>query len=558
MYRSLPAFSSMFLHQAWGGIVASLLGPLLITGGILAATQSLDQSPTSVDDVFFIAFIMQTAMSLILVVWVSDRVDRTFTLPVSTSELTDVHLMIGGVAAFLLNALGLLLMSWLFGGSWPIFWPSMLGIIGTVWALAVRFSFRESPVLQIVSLVVASVTASGIIASRVRWEKAAAEGGPEFRAMGSQEWPFLLLTFAAIGLAVAMTRWGLGLGRCGNSPGRFPRLEEWLESFSRPPERVLHSMSSQRRVSWLLRQQAERPLILAVVLLTGSLFVAMFGAMCFRMAKYPGQTGMDGIAGLPYGFVAFLLGGMFFYSLAAGLVMSQTMRRGSELGELGSILGAVPATDSDIAFGSLRATTRTVLTTMGIAVVSGFGIYLLCGAVAGFGRVHKVSNRLAGFFEQPGWEIFPFQLQFVLAILYIAALWTVLSLTATIVLTGRTSVFVSCILIFAAFGISRNVAETALRQAHLLEEVDLAIQIFCIAISVGIIGLFAVALRRQLISMKTARTCLLLAVVLGLLAATHLDFVRTLPQLAAVAATGLWPIAAIAAAPLAVQWNRHR
>lgn len=263
--------------------------------------------------------------------------------------------------------------------------------------------------------------------------------------------------------------------------------------------------------------------------------------------------------GFPAGHLITFLGVSGYFLSVIALVMGMVMGHcGSDKeANMGTFMATRPISDGDFAAAILRSTARGILLTWGLWVT----VLLVTLGVLFLWIGPEMLERLLQV-NEPHVELQKLPL---LALGSPLVAWIVCALTLSIVLTGRPQFFLPVICGSFAAGITWMVLLKWVIPAEVSDTLNLGmLHLVAIALFFGTIALYVVARKKLLIGPRLPWIALCVWMAL----AATLPFIRQLawhPQnhsfpVVVVPLLGLFAcaVAPLAAAPLALSWNRHR
>jgi len=514
-----------FVRRRWS-LLAATIGTAIIPALILLLlknTNSLEKDERGLETLHFV-WVQCECLALISVVLYGNGLSRRrYALPIETRALALWQLLPGMIScsvAFVATAVALNL---LYEIDWPIWGPALFIAVASAAMQGALWLAGHSVPLQVIFMTL-------IAAPLSFWLKAhygSITGQPTeyWRTVTPGDIGFLA-AFALISYAISVL--ALSRDRRGDAPNFFG-WREWMESGrARRPVTMAVPKTPLRAQFWY--EWAQKGFFLpAVVIVFTSLFLIVWIWGGSRVEHL--RDGLDGIGG-----------GLCIAGFVVGLAFGHCGRSDGDP-RLGAFLASRPLTDTSFAMSILRTTGRSVVTAWLLWAVSR-ALLLVCLSPYGF---HSLTEEL--------W----------LHLGVLVGVWTTAAIPACAALTGRSEFCVGLIVGTGTLLIGQSVLVRLFIPGELRMTADRALAyvdaFLCMAVAVW---LFGKALRRSLLGMPTI---VVVAVIwAGLVAVGGSALIASFVELkergalfhvmlACGTALALTPIAA---APLAVSWNRHR
>jgi uncharacterized membrane protein YdcZ (DUF606 family) len=447
---------------------------------------------------------------------------RLYALPISTGSLVAWQMIPAMTAMAVESVVSTVLINAAFDMGWPLWGPALFAVAGVNSILAVLWTTEKSGWIVIAMLIPSAIL--GL------WFKS--HFGPTF-SLPAHPWVdvtpievFGLLMFSGLSYYVAVI--GVARRRCGES---LPSLGviAFIERLFDPPPEFGPPFSSPLQAQYWMEWRRKGWAMPAVVLFGMFIGLSIWG-ICIRDVKE-----------LFEGFVAG--GSMLTLSGLLGLLLGNVGSNDTTF-EMGHFLATRPLTNSELSRTTLKVLARSVLTAWSIWAVPFLALYAILYARQAVPDV-KVLNDF-------GWWYFPATL---------LGCWAVVSVFAMSSMTGRTELPAQliCGLLAASVGLDlfrRFVLPESVRMPF-----DRGVSVTIAALLLfGTVWTFVAARRRSLIGRPTvgfaASAWTLLSGLIVLDWALH-PARPWLAGLLAVSAAAL-VVAPLAAAPLALAWNRNR
>jgi hypothetical protein len=518
-----------FFARGWRGILLTPLAATLLPTLLLSVLRWRIDSPALRGEVavlFQFAFFWPTLLFLgANSLQAQGNPKLRYTLPGSSLVLVATPMICAMATTFVQYAIFAMAMNALFGAGWSIWGPGLLAAVLVAWCQAVLWSTWNSPGLQFATCFVSFIS---LLVAIGAW---APPHGGRFLA-GPNGWHVLtfgLATLACVGVGSA----GFAALRHGSCID-VKRLVEWLSERIAlgKAARATPFSSALSAQFWLEWTERGRVLPIGGALFGTGALVAFYCCWAITGANFDGQGFIAGVATLsliPLSVIGFLWGSR------------------SPNHEFGAFQGSRPLSDRQIAHAILKSATLAFVLTALIWVGNVAWMIWIVGERNGMSKPYQALQQAGA------WRV-----SAIFTLCAIAA-WSATGLMTSLALAGKRVL----LLVICPGG---AVALAGALLPHLLPTEyrdDIAglywtgCLIFCLA---GCLAIFIVSWRRRLID---ARTLWLSAILVGIGACA--TFAARQPGvivvgkhlLLTVACCSLIPIP-LAAAPLAVYWNRHR
>lgn len=447
---------------------------------------------------------------------------RLYALPISTASLVTWQMFPAMVLVGLESVASTAILNAAFDLGWPLWGPAIFAAVGVAAILAVLWSTDKSGWLPI---------AIGVVgASLGLWFKS--RFGPTF-SQPTHQWvevtPVEVLTMLIVaGLSYYAAVVGVTRRRCGE-PLPSLGIVAFIERVFDPPPEFGPSFSSPLQAQFWFEWRKKGWAMPSVVVF------GMFIGLCIW-----GIFNRDW-KDLFEGFVAggLLLTAMGFLGLFLGNVGNNDTTF-----EIGHFLATRPLTNTQVARTTLKVLARSVLIAWAIWAVPFVILFAVCFALQPL--------ELAAFLKDIGWWYLPATL---------LGSWTTVSILAAISMTGRSQLLAQLICGFLAAFIGVALFRRFVLPVSAQLPFDRGIGITIgVLLLVGTAWSFVAARRRSLIGAPTVGAAATVWTVLSGLIVLDWALHPARPWLAGVLAVSFAAlvVAPLAAAPLALAWNRNR
>lgn len=447
---------------------------------------------------------------------------RLYALPISTASLVTWQMIPAMVAMALEAVASTAILNAMFGLGWPLWGPALFAAVGVAAILAVLWSTEKSGWLPIAVGLVGAVL--GL------WFKS--RFGPMF-SQPTHQWlevtpveVLTLLTFAGLSYYAAVI--GVARRRCGESLPSLGIIAFIERVFDPPPEfgpRFSSPLPAQFWFEWRKKGGA-MPAVVVFGMVIGLGIWVIF------------------IRDLKDLFEGFVAGGALLTGLGIlGLFLGNVGPQDTTF-EIGHFLATRPLTNTEIARTTLKVLARSVLIAWMIWAVPFVILFVSLFALQAVPNVAVLQDF--------GWWYFPATL---------LGSWTTVSVLAAISMTGRTQLLAQLICGFLAAFIGLGLFRRFVLPVSAQLPFDRGIGITIGAVLLlGTAWSFVAARRRSLIGMPTVGAAATVWALLSGLIVLDSTLHPTRPWLAGVLAVSLAAlvVAPLAAAPLAIAWNRNR
>ena len=447
---------------------------------------------------------------------------RLFAMPIPTSSLVAWQMLPSMVLVGLESLASIACWNALFDLNWPLWGPALFSAVGVAAIQAVLWSTEKSAWLPVALGIVGAIL--GL------WFKSRI--GYTF-GFPTHPWVevtpgdfFTLLTFAGLAYYGAVV--GVARRRCGET---LPSLGivAWIERvFDPPPDVGVPFTTPEQAHFWF--EWRKKGWAMPATVVFGMVIGLGIWVVFIRELK-----------DLFEGFVAggAMLTLMGFLGVVLGIVgpNDQTF-------EMGHFLATRPLTNPEISRTLLKVLARSVLIAWTIWAVPFVILTAILFTKSGIPPVMILNDW--------GWWYFPMTL---------LGCWTVVSVLASVSMTGRSTLFAQLVLglfaLFIGLGLFYNYALPVESRLNFNRGVGI---VFGVVIAMGTVWAFVSAQRRALIGLPTIYAAFSAwSVLSGLIAADWmLHPARPLLQGVMVVLLAPLVVASLATAPLALAWNRNR
>ena len=449
---------------------------------------------------------------------------RLYAMPIPTSSLVAWQMLPSMVLVWLESLASTACWNAMFDLNWPLWGPALFAAVGVAAIQAVLWSAEKSAWLPLAVGVVGSIL--GL------WFKS--RYGPMF-SLPTHPWVavtpsdvFALLTFAGLSYYGAVV--GVARRRCGE-PLPSLGIIAWIERVCDPPPDVGAPFTTPEQAHFWFEWRRKGRVMPATVVF-GMVIGLGIWVLFIRELK-----------DLFEGFVAggAMLTLMGFLGLVLGIVgpNDQTF-------EMGHFLATRSLTNTEMSRTLLKVLAKSVLIAWTIWAVPFLILTAICFAKDAIPRVEILNDW--------GWWYFPMTL---------LGCWTVVSVVASISMTGRSALLAQLVLgsfaLFIGTGLFSNYALPVVAETRMNFVRGVAVAVG-VAIALGTVWAFVLARRRALIGLPTVYAAFSVWTVLGGLIALDWMLHPARPLLLGVMVVLLAPlvVASLATAPLALAWNRNR
>jgi hypothetical protein len=447
---------------------------------------------------------------------------RLYTFPVPASSLVAWHLLPAMTAVMLEMVVSAALLNWLFGLSWPLWGPALFGAVALVAVRATQWLTEKSGWMVLAMALVVGLLGFWFMS---RYGLTYSNSYHYWVTLTPAE-VFSLLLVVLVAYAVAVL--GVSRNRCGQPPFSLGivdwliRAFDWKAEFSRPFRSPEHA---QLWFHWRVAGSVMPTLVL---------FGLIVGPGIWLLASRDIQELLEG----------FCLGGVWLWlgALFGGLVLG-SFGRDRDF-SMRSFLATRPITSAELARTLLKTGAKSLAIAWCLWAVPFLILYF---AVMAFG--HKPH---LGFASDWGWWYLPATL---------VAAWITMGIMACVCLTGRAG------LIFTAFfgPTALLIGLTLFWKCALSHEAQVQFW-YAMAVVGGALFMlatawaFVAALRRSLIDRPTLYSSAAAWLALTTVAARECPERQVTPISVFVLLAGMLALAVapLAAAPLALAWNRNR
>ncbi|MBC7817255.1 MAG: hypothetical protein IAG10_10235 [Planctomycetaceae bacterium] len=447
---------------------------------------------------------------------------RLYAMPIPTSSLVAWQMLPSMVLVGLESLASTAWLNAAFDLNWPLWGPALFAAVGVAGIQAALWSTEKSAWLPV------AVGIPGVILGL--WFKSRI--GPLF-SQPTHQWAeltpgdvFTLLTFAGLSYYAAVV--GVARRRCGEPLPSLGIVAWFLRVCDPPPDVGAPFATPEQAHFWF--EWRRKGLIMPATVVFGMLIGLGIWVLFIRELKDLFEGFAAGGAMLTLmGFMGLLLGNVGPNDAAF---------------EMGHFLATRPLTNSEMSRTLLKVLAKSVLIAWTIWAVPFVILTAICFAKGAIPPV-EILNDL-------GWWYFPMTL---------LGCWTVMSVSASISMAGRSTLLAQMVCglfaVFIGLGLFYNYALPVESRLNFNRGVGIVVGV---AIALGTVWAFVSARRRALIGLPTV--CAAFSVWLVLSGLIALDWMlhpaRPLPLGVTVVGLATLVVAPLAAAPLALAWNRNR
>ena len=447
---------------------------------------------------------------------------RLYAMPIPTSSLVAWQMLPSMVLVWLESLASTACWNAMFDLNWPLWGPALFAAVGVAAIQALLWSAEKSAWLPLAVGIVGAIL--GL------WFKS--RYGPMF-SLPTHPWVavttadiFALLTFAGLAYYGAVV--GVARRRCGE-PLPSLGIIAWIERVCDPPPEVGAPFTTPEQAHFWFEWRRKGRVMPATVV-----FGMVIGLVIWVLF----------IRELPDLFAGFIAGGamltlMGFLGVVLGIVGPD-----DKTFEMGHFLATRPLTNTEMSRTLLKVLAKSVLIAWVIWAVP---FVILTAILFAKGAIPPVE-----ILNDLGWRYFPMTL---------LGCWTVLSVLASISMTGRPALLAQLVLglfaLFIGLGLFYNYALPVEARLNFSRGVGVAVGV---AIALGTVWAFVSARRRALIGLPTLYAAFSVWTVLsGLFVFDWMQHsARPLPLGVMVVLLAPLVVAPLATAPLALAWNRNR
>ncbi len=524
--RSIPvAMTWEMLTRGRWNLLAFATGANLMPAILLAALRHEGLDDTGVPSMLVIHIMLVQLNMLIFgcaLFEAQGQPSRLYALPISTASLVAWQMFPAMLMMALESVASTAILNTVFGLDWPLWGPALSAAVGVAAILAVLWSTDKSGWLPI---------AIGVVGAPLGlWFKS--RFGPTF-SQPTHQWvevtPVEVLTmliFAGLSYYAAVV--GVARRRCGET---LPSLGiiAFIERVFDPPPEFGPPFSSPLQAQFWFEWRKKGWAMPAVVLFGMFIGLSIWGIFIREWKD------------LFEGFVAggAMLALMGFLGLFLGNVGPHDMTF-----EIGHFLATRPMTNTELARTTLKVLARSVLIAWAIWAVPFLILFVSLYALQAVPNVQVLRDF--------GWWYFPVTL---------LGSWTTVSVLAAISMTGRTQLLAQLICGFLAAFIGLALFRRFVLPVSSQLPFDRAIGVTIgVMLLLGTVWSFVAARRRSLIGTPTVGAAATAWTVLCGLIVLDWTLHPARPWLAGVLAVSFAAlvVAPLAAAPLALAWNRNR
>lgn len=448
---------------------------------------------------------------------------RLYAMPIRTASLVSWQLLTGMAAIGLQFAASTIMLNSLFDINWPLWGPLIFAMTSFAAMQVVLWTTEKSAWLPIAMI--------GVGAALGLWFKS--RTGP-IRLIPQHLWseltvPEVLTMLTMMGISYAAAVIGLSRLRCGE-PLPSLGIVAWFERVLEIREDTIHSFATPLKAHCRMEWRRKGWLFPGVVIfgISGGIIIWLLF--------------IRDLSALLHGFAA---GGWILCALGiAGFALGTLSSDESSL-EIGNFAATRPMTNTQIAQTALRILAHSVLLTWTIWLIPFAMIYITLAA-QGSVPVLDVAKHAGPWFLP----------------LTLVGFWTVASVFATATMTGRsnTIAYGVCLLTVAGIGIEAFAKFAVPAESRIAFQQSVAIVIAAV-VFMATAGAFLLARQRRLIETRTVVISTALWILMcgfilidGWLRNPSRPFTITAFLLLGSSLV----VTSLAAAPLAVAWNRNR
>ena len=447
---------------------------------------------------------------------------RLYALPITTASLVAWQ-MLPAMAAMALESLAsTALLNAVFNVGWPLWGPALFAAVGVAAIQAVLWTTEKS------GWIVLALTIVGAVLGL--WFKL--RFGPMF-SQPTHQWVEVtpvevvtLLMFAGLSYYAAVV--GVARRRCGE-PLPSLGIIAWVESVFDPPPDVGPPFTSPLQAQFWMEWRKKGWAMPGVVIFGGFIALSIWGIFNRELKDL---------------FEGFVAGGAMLTLMGfLGLFLGNVGANDTTF-EMGHFLATRPLTNTEISRTILKVLARSVLIAWLIWAVP----FLILFAIL----YVRQAVPAVGVLQDFGWWYFPATL---------LGSWTIVSVLAAISMTGRSKLLAQLICgllaVFIGLGLFSRFVLSAQARVPFAHGLAVAAGV---ALVLGTIWVFVAARRRSLIALPTVSVAGSAWILLSGLIVLDWTLHPARPWLLSVLAVGLAAlvVAPLAAAPLALSWNRNR
>lgn len=514
------------LSRSKWSLVASALGAAIIpviAMILLKNADALDHAGKELEVLHYVWIHCECLVLIAATVSSRSRIKRLYSLPISTPSLVFWRLIPASVASALAFTAIAVAINSMFAVDWPILGPALFVGVATATVQTTIWLGGHSPLLQVIVMTLAAAPLSFWLKSHygptigqpvVYWRTVTPLDG------------MTILAWSVLSYYVAVA--AVARDRRGDAPN-FARLRAWFDAWEARRQISMSVPATPLRAQFWY-EWTQKGFILPVIV---AFFTLIFLPFWVWSGARP-ETLREGLEGIGYG--------LGVACLIIGLVFGACGRSDSDP-RLGGFLASRPLSDASFALSILRTTGRSVFAAWALWAIMR-AVLLACLAPE--------------LFRTPTQEIW----------IHIGSLlgwWTAAAIPACASLTGRAEFCLGLLLgicaLFVCEGLFvrlfvpenyRPTAERVFAYADALLCLSLAIGLYVKALRRGLLGPLPVFIAAVIwVSLIAVGGSALIATFTEIEKWSGLFFIL----LACGTALSLTPIAA---APLAVSWNRHR
>jgi len=525
--RSIPlAMTWEFLQRGKLLLPAAALSATVLPGLVFGALQfdgALDLEEPSLINIFFVFTLLGGLILGAAVMHAQGRPARLYAFPVPTPTLVIWHLVPGMAALVLMSLASSTALNVLLDLGLPLWGPALFLAVALAATQAVLWLTEKS-----VWCLFAFATVWAILGIWYQSRYGAAFSQPT-RLWLEVTSTDVLTILAAAGIAIYGATVAISRDRCGEALTS-PRLRAWFERIFDPAPRAGLPFRNGAQAQFWYEWRQKGPALPAAVVLC---LIVGFG--CWLIFSRVPRNLVDGLVGL--GAMLSAIG------VVAGIITGNTGPDDANYA-VGQHLATRPITDTELA--------RTILKTAGLGVTLAWVIWAVA-FLAVYGMI-LATNAVPPPVLPKGvhWWYLPVTL---------VGLWTTVTIVTSLGLMGRPKLVLIFLIagfsLFIGIDLYSKYALSREERTMLFHGSQFVVGVACV---LGTLWIFIAARRRSLIGAPTAGIasalwCTFCALVI-VEWALHPE--RQLPDYLLVAGLLALTVAPLAAAPLALAWNRHR
>jgi hypothetical protein len=504
------------------GALGGLVFPLMLLGA-LSGHGPIDSVDPSLIGVHMIMIQLSTFIFCAALVAAQRQPSRLYCFPVSSAAIALWTLLPSMLLTGIYLQLSSLLINWLFRLNWPFWGPSLFAVVTYVAVQAIVWRTEKSA-----WVIWGLIGVMGFLGSWLKARYGSLFSQPDHFWVQVTPWEVVTLLALVAGSIFTAIR-GIERSRCGElipPLGIVAWVLRLLDPVPAAQPAFRSSWEAQAWVEWYKKGIA-LPIAAGLAILGGMLFWSIFSRRPVDLID------------------AYAVGGALLSILAVvGGMINGNLGPNDQNYELGHFMGTRPITSRDLARIVLLNTAKSVLCTW-LVWISAFAVFAGIIFTLGVAPTFKIPKEL-------GWWFFP-------ATLF--GPWIVASVGASIGLAGRVQLFVVLFCAALCLMVGGQICSEIFLSPAAREQLAKFEAIACgVAFVVLTVWLFAAALKRSLVERQTAYFAAAAWFLLSVGVVVEWKFIQSKPLGFSVFVIGLLALAAapLAAAPLALTWNRNR